>query len=450
MKIVSNHPNPRLQFPWNSLQIGLLVFAISPFVGAVAIILAALLGWLREARTIVRRPLNQGFALLSLLLIITAGFAVNKTDAFLGLFNLIPYFLVFAGLSSLIHTIAQLRQLAWILVIGSVPVVILGFGQLFWGWALKLQFLWIVIDWEIAPGGEPPGRMAANFMHANILAAYLAIVFTLALGLWLEQWHAEMKKLKVKSQNAKNSRVLTFNWQFLSSPLCFLTLTAIANFAALILTNSRNGWAIAIIACLAYALYQGWRILVGGFAGIVTSVLLAAFAPPPIAQIFRHIVPAFFWARLNDEMYPDRPVALMRKTQWEFAWNLAQQHPWTGWGLRSFSALYKTKMNIDLGHPHNLFLMLSAETGFPTTALFCGLLIWVLIAGIQFLRQSSYLAKADRLILFSYLLVLGEWMLFNSVDVTLFDFRVNTISWLLLAAICGVVFTHKKVIENKA
>jgi len=390
--------------------------------GFVAIALAALITWLRQYHTIIRHSLIQGFGLLSLLLIITAGFAANKTDAFLGLFNLLPYFFVFSGLSTLIQTVAQLRQLAWIIVIGSVPVVIMGFGQLFLGWAFKLQFLWIVLDSAIALGGEPPGRMSAIFMHANIFAAYLAIVFTLGLGLCLEKLQPRSKK----------------NYSF-----AFLTLGIIANFAALILTNSRNGWAIAIIACLAYALYQGWHILVGGVVVVVSSVLLAAFAPSSISQIFRSVVPAFFWARLNDQMYPDRPVALMRKTQWEFAWNLAQQHPWTGWGLRSFTALYKTKMQIDLGHPHNLFLMLSAETGFPATLLFCGLLAWILIAGLQLLRQSNYLAKADKLIFFSYLLVFGEWMLFNTVDVTLFDFRVNTLSWLLLAAICGVIFHYQ-------
>ncbi|MCC5636136.1 O-antigen ligase family protein [Nostoc sp. CHAB 5844] len=453
LKLAFDHPNPKSQFAWNSFQIGLLIFPLSPFVGAVAIILAALITWLQQYRTIIRRPINQGFALFTLFLVITAGFATNKTDAFLGLFNLIPYFLVFAGWSALIQTIAQLRHIAWILVIGSVPVIILGFGQLFLAWALKLQFLWIVLDWAIAPGGEPLGRMAALFMHANLLAAYLAIVFTVGLGLWLEQWQLQSHKLKVKRQNAKESFLLTLNFHFLtSSPLPFLTLTVIASFAGLILTNSRNGWAIAMIACLAYALYQGWRILVSGVVAVVTMILLAAFAPSPIAQIFRRVVPAFFWARLNDEMYPDRPVALMRKTQWEFAWSLAQQHPWTGWGLRSFSALYKAKMHIALGHPHNLFLMLSAETGFPTTLLFCGLLAWILIASIQLLRQSNYLAKADKLIFFSYLLVFGEWILFNTVDVTLFDFRVNTLSWLFLAAICGVVFHYhqnNKLLANE-
>ncbi|MBW4642013.1 MAG: O-antigen ligase family protein [Goleter apudmare HA4340-LM2] len=428
------HPNPNLQFSWQCTQLGLLIFPLSPFLGAVGIVLASLITWLRHYRTIISRPLNWGFALLSVLLIITAGFADDKTSAFLGLFNLLPFFFIFAGLSVLMQTTAQLRQIAGILVIGSVPVVILGWGQLFLGWNFKLSFLWLVLDWGIASGGNPPGRMASMLMHANTLAAYLVIVFILGLGLWLEKT-LQVEMLQVHTSPHRPSP---------RYPFIFLTVVLIANFIALIFTNSRNGWAIAIFACLAYALYQGWHLVVSIFVGIVSTVLLAAFAPSPVAQFFRRFVPAFFWARLNDDMYPDRPVALMRRTQWEFAWSLTQQHPWTGSGLRSFSALYQAKMQISLGHPHNLFLMLSAETGLPSTLLFCGLLAWILIAGVQLLRQSHYLEKEHRLIFFSYLTVLVGWVLLNTVDVTLFDFRLNTLSWVILSAICGVVYRHQR------
>ncbi|MBG1244080.1 O-antigen ligase family protein [Nostoc sp. NZL] len=417
----------RWQSSWNYSLWALLIFPLSPLLGAVTIGFVSLITWLKQYRKISRRPLNWGFALLSVLLIVSAGFADDKTAAFLGLFNLLPFFLLFAAHSALIQTFVQLRQMAWILVIGSMPMVIIGLGQLFLGWSLKLEILWIVLDWTIAPGGNPPGRIASLFLHANTFAAYLVIVFILGLGLWLENY----QQLRVKSQKS-----------FL--PLLFLTVAMITNFIALIFTNSRNGWAIAIFACLAYALYQGWRILMGGVAAIVSSVLLAAFAPSPVAQFFRRVVPAFFWARLNDDMYPDRPVALMRKTQWQFAWSLAQEHPWTGWGLRSFSGLYRAKMQIPLGHPHNLFLMLSAETGFPSTFLFCGLLAWILISGGQLLRKSKYINTEDRLIFFSYFLAFVGWVLLNTVDVTLFDFRLNALSWLILAAICGVVHRYNQ------
>jgi O-antigen ligase len=429
---VFDYFNSRWQSAWNYSLWAVLIFPLSPLVGAVTVGFVSLITWLKQSRKINRRPLNWGFALLSVLLIISAGFAQEKTAAFLGLFNLLPFFLLFAAHSALIQTFAQLRQMAWVLVIGSMPVVILGLGQLFLGWSFKFQFVWVVFSWTIMPGGNPPGRIASLFLHANTFAAYLTIVFILGLGLWLEQWRLIGDWGLGISKNSLPSPHSPL-------PFLFLTVAVIANFIALIFTNSRNGWAIAIFACLAYALYQGWRVLVGGVAAIVSSVLLAAFAPSPVAQIFRRVVPAFFWARLNDDMYPDRPVALMRKTQWEFAWSLAQQHPWTGWGLRSFGTLYTAKMQIPLGHPHNLFLMLSAETGFPSAFLFCGLLAWILITGVQLLRKSKYLNTGDKLIFFSYLLAFVGWVLLNTVDVTLFDFRLNALSWLILAAICGVV-----------
>ena len=148
MKLAFYHPHPSLQTPWNLTQIGLLIFPLSPFVGGVSILLAALITCHKQYHRIMHHPLNWGFAVLSLLLIISSAVADEKTQAFLGLFNLLPFFLVFAGLSSLIKTTAQLRHIGAIFVIGSVPVVIMGFGQMFWGWSLQLQVLWILLDFR--------------------------------------------------------------------------------------------------------------------------------------------------------------------------------------------------------------------------------------------------------------------------------------------------------------
>ncbi len=175
---------------WNYSLLALLIFPLSPLVGAVTIGFVSLITWIKQNRQISRRPLNWGFALLSLLLIVSAGFAQNKTEAFLGLFNFLPFFLVFAAFSTLIQTTAQLRQMAWVLVIGSMPVATLGLGQLFLGWNFKFQFIWVVLSWTIRSGGNPPGRIASFFLHANTFAAYLVIVFILSLGLWLEQWRS--------------------------------------------------------------------------------------------------------------------------------------------------------------------------------------------------------------------------------------------------------------------
>jgi O-antigen ligase len=244
----------------------------------------------------------------------------------------------------------------------------------------------------------------------------------------------------------------------------------------LIFTNSRNAWGLAVLAVLAFAFYAGYKKLLAAVFSVASTVFLSAFGPEPLRQYLRIIVPAFFWARLTDEMFPNRPTATLRTTQWEFAWSMTQQRPWTGWGLRNFTPLYQAQMQEWLGHPHSLILMLTAETGIPTTLLLFGLVGWVLARGVWllahwplcpadikheqiatlekaenalYLNQKSIinstnqvgcqdLRAADRLIFFSYLLAFVACTLFNTVDVTVFDFRLNTTSWLLLAAICGV------------
>ncbi len=442
MKILLRHLNFSVQSRWKYTLLGLAIFPLIPLFGAVSMGWAILGTLMQQYRAVVSRPLNRGFMLLSVWLILTASFAYNKTEAFIGLFNFIPYFLVFASWSVLIQTIAQLRQLSWLLVITSVPVIVVGLGQLLLGWATPPQG-WIgFLGWAIAPGGEPPGRMSSIFMYANSLAGYLIIVFILSLGLWLEQWRSMIRGTgEIRETRETRKEILPF---LPPLPFLFLTLAILLNLVALILTNSRNAWAIAIFVCLVYALYQGWRILVATVTGVAASVLLAAFAPTPIALLFRQFIPRFFWARLNDELYPDRPVALLRKTQWQFAVSMAQERPWTGWGLRNFTVLYEAKMQIWLGHPHSLFLMLFAETGLPATLVFCGLLGWIFVGGVQLLQNSKDLKAKDKTILFSYLVVFIGWVLFNTVDVSLFDFRLNVISWLLFSALAGVVYHYKQ------
>jgi len=431
--ILSRHPEPHLQLAWDCAQVGLFLFPWLPTVGIVGLLLAIALVWKQEYRTIIRRPLNKGFAILSIWLILTSCFANNPTEAFLGLANLLPFFIVFAAYSFLIQCPEQLRQIAKIIVVGSLPVIILGFGQLYLGWAGLTQ-LQAIFGWVLEAKGNPPGRMSSVFMYANILAAYLQMVFIFGLGLWIE--------------NFQNWRQQGNKFLF---QLLFLSVIVPGNAIALILTDSRNVWGIAIFACLAFALYLGWRWIVLAVTATATSILWASFGLEPSRQWLRQIIPAFFWARLTDELYPDRPVALLRKTQWDFAWWMTQERPWMGWGLRNFTPLYQAKMHLWLGHPHNLLLMLTAETGIPATLLFCGLISWILAQFVLIISvwsnvapiSTKYQWNQDKLILFIYLLVFAGFTLFNLLDVTIFDMRVNTLAWLILAAICGVVYQYR-------
>ena len=426
---LQQHCCPYLQFNWNYAQIGVLLLPLLPSLGASFIVIAILITWQKHYQSLIHRPLNWGLATLAVLLVITTGFAARRGDAFLGLFNFLPFFILFSSFSELIRTPFQLRRLSWLLVISSVPVVIIGLGQLFLGWVTPTN-LQPLLGWKLDLFGNPVGRMSSVFAYANILAGYLVIVFIFSLGLLL-QTYQEISLTKPKYFT-----------------LIFLLVATIGNLIALILTNSRNAWAIAIFALLGYAIYLRWRWLIAGVSAIFCSILLAAFAPSPLQELFRKIVPAFFWARLTDQLYPDRPLALLRTTQWKFAWDLTIARPWTGWGLRNFTSLYEAKMHLWLGHPHNFFLMLTAETGIPTTLLLCSLVGIVMISAIILLAGDRTHPSQDKLILFSYILTFLSITLFNTVDVTLFDFRTNTLNWVILSAIWGA--TSQSLVANRS
>lgn len=444
------HPDPALQFAWSLTQLAFLLLPLSTLLGGVGLVIAALATWRVKRSAILAQPLHWGFAGLSLLMLLSAILAHSPTDAYLGLCNFVPYFIVFAGFSALIRTPAQLRRLAWIGVLTSVLIALIGLGQMLGVWLgqqqiLHVQVLWVVIDWVIDLKGTPPGRMASTFSYANVLANYLVITFVLAVGLWLECWLSRDRANDANDANAKIAQPppnrLTVG---------FLSVAVGLNAIAIVLTNSRNAWAIAAGACLGYALYLGWRWLVLAVGGLVGIVLGSAFAPPPLQTSLRQIVPAFFWARLTDQLYPDRPIPTLRSTQWQFAWSLTQERPWLGWGLRNFTPLYQAKTGFLLGHPHNLPLMLMCESGIPATLLFGTLVGWIIVQGVNTLTADSADATLaqphkvgansdrDRRILFSFLLAFLSHTVFSLFDVTLFDARINLIGWLLLAGIWGL------------
>ncbi|NES84606.1 MAG: O-antigen ligase family protein [Moorea sp. SIO2B7] len=426
---------PSLKWAWTFAQLGLLILPLIPALGEVGFFLALILTWKQKYRLMIKQPFNWVLAVLSILLIISSCFAFKPIESWLGLANFLPFFAFLAAFRVLIQKISQLRQLAWIMVIPSLPIVILGFGQLFGGWTIPY-----ILGWELVANGSPPGRMASVFIYANILAIYLLIVFILGLGLLIDTYQAWQKGLK-KHQG----------WV-----LGFLSITVIGDGIGLILTSSRNAWAIAFVGCVAFALYLGWRWLVLGIATAASSVLWASFGPAPGRDWLRQIIPVYFWGRLSDQSYPDRSLGSLRRTQWQFAWELTKQRPWTGWGLRNFTPLYQEQIHEWFGHPHNLFLMLMAEAGVPMMLLLSGLVGWAIAQAVILiviwstfsLKKAQYRRNRDKLMLFTYLVAFGSCILFNIFDVTLFDLRVNTLGWLLLSAICGVVYRYQILIKQ--
>ena len=419
---------PRL---WRWGQIFFLILPILPTWGSLGLLAIALLAIKQAPRQLLKRPLSWGLVILTGWLLLTAAAAEYQQPAWLGLANFIPFFLVFLGWNLLLETPSQLRRLAELGVISAVIVSILGIGQVIWDWYTP-EALQLILGWVLNSGGNPPERLASVFMYANIAGAYLLIIFTLNLGLWVESY-------RWRKQN---------QWRWLG-----LTVSLILIAIALFLTSSRNAWAVAFLVTTVYVIYLRWSWLLASEGLILTTIVGAAFAPSPLNQGLRQIVPRSIWARLNDQMYSDRAVETLRTTQWQFTWDLIQDRPFLGWGLRNFTPLYQAQMEIWLGHPHNLPLMLSAEIGLPGLLLLLGLVGSIIIRGSKLVSIWSDLSptpgaqqwQQDQLMFLTFIIAFCALTLFNWLDVTLFDLRLNLLAWLILAAINGVSHHYRQL-----
>ena len=385
--------------------------------GAVGLFILSSRIWLTSYKQIFANGINQALGIVTIVLIVSSALAQYPQEAWLGLANFVPFFWLFVALKELIKQPERLKQLSWVLIVPSLPIVALGFAQLYLLWDTP-PLLELIFGWELVPQGIPPGRMSSVFIYTNFLAVYLAIAFTLTLGLWLDSWHLQ--------QQSKVKQPLN---------LLFLTIILLADISGLVLTSSRNAWGLAVISFMAYALFMGWRWLIWAVTGAATAILWASFAPSLGGTQLRKVVPAFFWARLSDQIY-ERPVETLRITQWQFCWNLIKERPLFGWGLRNFSPLYEANTNYWFGHPHSLYLMLGAETGIVSTLLLIGIVGFIMYKAFILLR--NWQSDRSKLIYFSYVIVFLCCILFNLSDVTIFDLRVNTIIWIVLAAISGI------------
>lgn len=411
---------------WRYFCLSVLFFPFFPALGALGLIIVLGIIWQKNHRLILHSALNRSFGILASLLVLSSAIAEYPSEAWLGLANFLPYFALFMALRCLITEPGQLRQLSWLIVLPSLAIVLLGWGQLFLAWDTP-RLMETIFGWQLVPLGVPPGRMSSVFNYTNFLAIYLAIAFTLTLGLWLETWQRRSIKLK-------------------KATLYLLALILLADISGLILTSSRNAWGLAVCSFIAYAVYLGWRWLVWGITGATMAILWASFAPNFGGTQLRRLVPAFIWLRLSDEAY-QRPVATLRFTQWQFCWQLITERPVVGWGLRNFTPLYEAKMNLWLGHPHNFFLMFGAETGIISLLLFLAIIAMIMFKATKLCLTS--VGNPSNLIFFSYLVAFTSCVLYNLADVTIFDLRVNTMIWILLAAINGVTTSDAADLKYK-
>ncbi len=324
-----------------------------------------------------------------------------------GVFVYLPFPLFFLAMSQALRSASARIGVIQVVVVSSVIVLILGYGQYWLGWHVRLDLFGLFLF-----GLKLGDRPTSIFTSANTLAIYLVMVLSLAVGL---AW-------------GDRKRALALIVIGLGIPL-------------LVLTRSRNGWAVAWIGILGFlGVERRWGWIVG-FLGLSSLPVGAALDWWGLRQI----VPALIWQRLAETI--DRQAeffssTLNRLDAWSFALEMIRDRPLQGWGWQSFAALYQAQIPPppeNLGHAHHLYLNLAAEGGIIFLIVSLSIWGWILARGWQAWRWTDPGMKP---ILLGLNMALICYFVSGLLDSVYLDGRINLLVWTLLACVNGSWLEH--------
>lgn len=393
--------------------------------GLVVLIFSLLIKFKRTALDPVTR---NGLLLLTGLLLLSCAFADDRAEAFLQLANFLPFFLLFAVVPFVLNSTERLAQLAWMLVISTIPINAIAFVE----YLLRTNPLprsirrIPIIRW--VRDRPHAGRAIVMFNHPNALASYLVLVLGLGLGLML---YCSLRQSTVPCQR---------------KPLLLLQLGTFANLLGIFCSGSRNGLVVAIAQLLLFAVLWGrlgrsgrsmWLISLASIGSVLAGAAWFGIGG-------RSLSPAA-WA--NDA----------RLRLWAVSLDLLRDRPWFGWGLGNYKFQFADRLLelypaceavrsnpvvpvecADVTHPHNFWLMMATEAGILVSIGFIAWVGYLCLEAVTALLSRS-LKATDSAILVGCLLAFMGCTAFACFDVTLYDGRVNALNWVILGGIYAIV-----------
>jgi O-antigen ligase len=259
-------------------------------------------------------------------------------------------------------------------------------------------------------------RAYGSFEQPNPFAGFIGLNLPIALGLALALWAKTLTRLHPRITRShtnsfrENSR--RFVDHFLSAALTSVVVVVMV--VALYLSFSRGAWLGAVAALLAMGLFLPRRrwiglVTIGGLIVIGLALLNVGLLPASIAERFADVGALVDFrdvrgVKINDANY----AVIERLAHWQAAVAMLEAQPLTGVGFSNYQPVYEhyrlLNWPMPLGHAHNIYLNVAAETGLPGLAAYLVLWIAIFAQTIRALRVQRGLGRGLALGL------LGAWV----------------------------------------
>ncbi len=278
-------------------------------------------------------------------------------------------------------------------------------------------------------------RAYGTFEQPNPYGGFLGLILPLALGWGIGQWASWV------SGRRPSIAALTLPW-----------LAAGLLGAALLASWSRGAWLGAAAAIGTMLLLLPRRRLTGAVLALaviaVTWVAIQSGLLP--GSIVDRLTGFTDYVQFQDVRGVDITSAnyavIERMAHWQAAINMADKHPWLGVGLGNYEAAYADYALINwpypLGHAHNIYLNLLAETGVLGLATYLAFWLSIMVLTARILGHAPYPQRGLALGL------MGAWV-HLSVHQLVDKLYVNNI-YLHLGALLGLLLLVRTLADSPA
>ena len=415
-----------MTIPFNLKRIGYILFLVGIFVlpsmlffGALCLLLAGIVGSITNNKSYFTDNWNKIFFISGIIIIMSVlthiyspndsyRIVLDSNSSILGCLNWLPFFWLFWAIQPFIDSKKKRKKAALILVAGTFPVLISGFGQYFFEWTGPLEILNGLVVWYQRPLGDH--GLTGPFNNQNYAGAWLSLVWPFSIALLLEKTNSSLKKFTT----------ISF---FLSIGL------------AAILTNSRNAWASLILSIPMVLSISSlfWLLPIIFLLSIILAVTSSELFTGVFQETFRTIIPEKIWMEFT------QTVELSRIQIFISGLKISLVEPIFGLGGASFPIIYELQNNVWRGHPHNLILELAISYGYPVTIIIFSSISLLLIKSSKFVFNK----KINDIQFFSF--EKAWWssifilLISQCFDIQYFDGRISIMFWLLLAGLKTII-----------
>ena len=351
-------------------------------------------------------PLSFPFAFFLFVAFVSITGALSLQFALKELTKWIEMFAVYVYVANNLDEAKMKRALAVIFLAGLAEATI-GIYQFLFQWGPK-GFL-LFGDYIRAFG---------TFEQPNPFAGYLALILPVALGLVFQ-----VSGFKLRRIGTSNLKLETLNLTFVA----FAALAFVAMLAAVVMSWSRGAWLAVTAGLIVTVIVQSRRAFVLTLiaAFVLTFVILLSsinVIPDVIAARFSGVADYFGVFDVRGVKVDDANFAVVeRMAHWQAAWGMLHNHPLLGVGFGNYAVVYPEyalpRWDDPLGHAHNYYLNVAAETGFVGLAAY--LVLWAVAfwQGWRAVRASQGMWRSVAAGLLGMLVALSAHNLFDNLFV---------------------------------